>query len=284
MKKIFLGLGGVLGVGGLLCAVCLGSLGDSRLHVYYFDIGQGDAILVRTPGGEYVLIDGGPDELVLDELAAVMPFYERKIDVMMLSHPHADHVNGLIDILERYDVQTVMITGVQYSSAVHDRFLELIEKEDARLILVDGSADYRLGNVLMDVVYPVRSILGEKIENLNNASISFRLLYGDQSFYFSGDLEEEGEEELVKLGLDLSADVLKAGHHGSRTSTTAEFLELVGPRWAVISCGVGNRFGHPHPETIRKLQERDITIYRTDLDGTVEMASDGSDIKFLSGV
>ncbi len=272
-------------IGGAICGVimlviCFQSLGDGFLHIYYLNIGQGDATLVRTPGRQYILIDGGPGDAVLGELAGVMPFFARRIDVVMLSHPHADHLDGLIEVLERYDVGTVMVSGVSYGYKGYERFLELIEERGVNVVFVNGDTDYALDDVVLDIVYPLESLAGREFENVNNSSISFRLLYGERIFYFSGDLEIEGEEELVASPLDLRSDVLKAGHHGSRTSSSEPFLDLVQPQWAVISCGVDNQFLHPHPETIAHFQKRNMTIYRTDLDGRVRLWSDGSEIFF----
>lgn len=264
--------------GGILLFFCLESLGDGLLHVYYLNIGQGDGILVRTPSSEYMLIDGGPDDKVLQEISAVMPFYTRTIDVMMLSHPHADHVDGLIDVLERYEVKHVMITGVSYGYAGYEKFLDVAREREVPITFVNGRNDYKLGNMVVDIVYPFHSLAGSHFENVNNSSIAFRLLYGERSFYFSGDLEIEGERKLVETNLDLYADVFKAGHHGSRTSSSEDLLDRVQPRWAVISCGVDNPFKHPHPETIAHLQERGIAVYRTDLDGRVKLVSDGQNI------
>ena len=265
-------------IGCLLLAMSLWQLGDGLLHIYYLNIGQGDAALVRTPGRQYVLIDGGPGDAVLGELAAVMPFFARRIDVVMLSHPHADHLDGLIEVLDRYDVGVVMMTGVSYGYQGYERFLELIDEQGVEVVFVNGDVDYALDDVVLDIIYPFESLAGREFENVNNSSISFRLLYGERSFYFSGDLEEEGEEELVHSALDLKSDVLKAGHHGSRTSNSEALLDVVQPEWGVISCGVDNQFSHPHPETITHFQERSMTIYRTDLDGRVGLKSDGTEI------
>lgn len=275
LVKIVVG-GAVSGV--VLLLFCLQSLSDGLLHIYYLNIGQGDGILVRTPSMEYMLIDGGPDDTILQELSAVMPFYTRTIDVMMLSHPHADHIDGLVEVLERYEVRRVVITGVSYGYAGYEKFLDLIREREIPVTFVNGKMDYQLGDVVLDVVYPLNSLAGRHFENVNNSSISFRLLYGERRFYFSGDLEIEGEKKLAVSGLNLGADVLKAGHHGSRTSSTEQLLDVVRPEWAVISCGVDNQFKHPHPETIRHLQERGVIIYRTDLDGRVELVSDGAEI------
>jgi len=257
-----------------LLGLCLASMPDGRLHVFVLDIGQGDSILITTPADEHILIDGGPDNAVLRKLAEVMPFYEHTIDVMILTHPHADHVNGLIDVLKRYEVKQAIITGVHYGTAANDQFVRLLAEKKVQVFFA-GSADYKIGNILMDSLFPFESETGASFNSLNNSSYVFRLLYGKEIFYFAGDLEKEGEAELLAKGLDLRADFYKAGHHGSRTSSSPPVLDLMKPRVAVISCGVDNKFKHPHVETLQHLSERGIRIFRTDIDGTVEAVSDG---------
>ena len=279
MKKLWLFIYGGLALLMLLSFACLVSIGDGKLHVYFLDIGQGDAILIRTPAREYILIDGGPDGKVLQQLAEVMPFYERTIDLMVLSHPHADHINGLVDVLQRYEVRDVLWTGVGYGNSAYAEFLKLIQEKNVRVHVAKAARDYRLGNIFLDVVYPLKSFEGAHFENVNNSSVAMRILYGEEIFYFSGDLELEAEAELAASGQEMHADVFKAGHHGSRTSSSEMILDLVEPDYAVISCGVNNKFGHPHAETIQHLQERDITVYRTDLDGRVEFVSDGKETR-----
>ena len=278
MKKIIYICYFLLGVLLILLIFCLNSFGDGILHVYFLDIGQGDAILIKTPDSEYILVDGGPNDKILQELSSVMPFYERTIDVLVLTHPHADHINGLVEVIERYNVRQVVITGIHYGYAGYGKFLELINENGIQVIFVDGSSDYKLNSVFFDFIFPMEGIQGERFENINNSSVVFRLLYGNTSFFLSGDLEIEAESKLVESGLDLRADVMKAGHHGSRTSTSESILDKVLPEISVISCGVDNPFDHPHAETIQHLQKRGIKIFRTDLDGRVELRSDGKEI------
>ncbi len=264
-----------------LLGLCLFSLPDGKLHVFVLDIGQGDSILIQLPTDERILIDGGPDNSVLNELGKVMPFYEKNIDLVILSHPHLDHVNGLVEVLKRYRVGAVMMTGVSYNYSGYAAFLEQVTQQ--HLPVVYGGAkfsngrgvDYRLGTVILDMIFPFDSEQGRTFENQNNGSIVFRLLYGKKSFYFPGDLEMEGEEKLVASNLNLHADFLKAPHHGSRTSDTVPLLERIQPQYAAISCGVNNKFGHPHAITLQHFQERHIATYRTDLDGIIEAVSDG---------
>ncbi len=275
LKFIFGGLGLL---GGIL-AFCLLSFGDGRFHVFVLDIGQGDSILIQTPLMEHILIDGGPDDKVLSAMSRVLPFYERTIDAVVLTHPHADHVNGLVEVLKRYQVKQVMITGVDSKLAAYGTFLDLIRQKKIVVLLADGSHDYQIGNVVLDMLYPFQSLQGQVLKNWNNSSIVFRAIYGKRIFYFSGDLEKEKERELVAKNLDLHADFLKAGHHGSKTSSTEPFLDRVHPKFAAISCGVANKFHHPHPSTLAHLAQHGIKTYRTDLDGTVEAVSDGNSLR-----
>ena len=295
LQKILVVSGAAVLMASLLLVFCLLALPDGKLHVFVLDIGQGDSILIQTPSNERILIDGGPNDAVLKELGKVMPFYERQIDVVVLTHPHADHVNGLVEVLKRYNVGTVLISGVSYSYSGYAAFLQQVAARripvvyagatmagrgpgaaggDARGV-VGRAAVYLLGSVTLDMLYPFESEQGRDFLNQNNSSIVFRLLYGKRSFYFSGDLEMEEETKLVASPLDLHADFLKAPHHGSKTSDTQAFLDRVKPQYAAISCGVNNKFHHPHPSTIQHFQERGINIFRTDLDGIIEAISDG---------
>ncbi len=279
-----------LGIMAVLLTLCLRSLPDGKLHVFVLDIGQGDAILVQTPTGERMLIDGGANDSVMKELAKVMPFYERTIDVVVLSHPHADHVDGLVEVLKRYHVGAVVMSGVKYNYSGYTAFVEEVAVRHIPVVYAGArfagsaslsggetgvSADYRLGSVTLDMLFPFESEQGRSFENQNNGSVVLRVLYGRRAFYFSGDLEVEGEEKLVASGLDLRADFYKAGHHGSRTAGSVPLLDRVQPEYAAISCGVDNKFKHPHPITLEHFQERGMKIFRTDLDGIIEAVSDG---------
>jgi len=268
----------------ILLGLCLFSLPDGKLHVFVLDIGQGDAILIQTPTNERILIDGGPNDKVLQQLGKVMPFYEKTIDVMILSHPHADHINGLIEVLKRYKVKTVIMSGARYGYAGYSTFLEEVSKRNVPIVYAGATrgavpTDYRLGGTVLDMIFPFESEQGRSFENQNNGSVVFRLLYGEKAFYFSGDLEIEGEEKLAESNLDLHADFYKAGHHGSRTSSSPPLLDRIQPEYAAISCGVDNQFHHPHPITLQHFRERKIATYRTDLDGIIEAVSDGENLR-----
>lgn len=273
--KLWVAVFSVAVIGGAILTACMFSLQGGFLRVIFLNIGQGDAILIEAPTGERVLVDGGPDDSVLVEIGRVMPFFERRIDAIVLTHPHADHVNGLVAVLRRYDVRQVVLTGVSYHEAAYEAFLEMATAKDVELIFVNGDFDLRLGGVVIDVLYPFDSIEGEKFANINNSSIVMRLLYGGFSLFLAGDGEVEVEEELVSAGYDLSSDVMKASHHGSKTANSLDLISRLDADAVVISCGVDNSFNHPHIEAMRNFRMENLEIFRTDIDGAVEIVSDG---------
>lgn len=247
---------------------------DGLLKIYFLDVGQGDAVFVETPNGNQVLIDGGPDDKVIQELAKVMPFYDREIDLVVLSHPHADHVSGLIEVLERYEVKNILQAREEYSSPVVPVWLDAVKDEKAEEIEAVAGRAIDLGNdVFLKIIYPKISLEGQAVRNPNNSSVVMMLDYKDTEILLVGDIEAKIEKEL--LSDDIDADVLKVGHHGSKTSTTVSFLEKVSPQVAFIEVGSKNKFGHPSPEVIRRLENFGIKYYRTDLDGTIEVITDG---------
>ena len=153
----------------VLLGLCLWSLPDGKLHVFVLDIGQGDSILIQTPGNERILVDGGPNDAVLKELGKVMPFYEKKIDVVILSHPHADHINGLVEVLKRYEVGTVVMSGARYGYSGYTAFLEQVVDKRVPVVYAGAeSTDYQLGSVTLDMLFPFESEQGKSFENQNN--------------------------------------------------------------------------------------------------------------------
>ncbi|MCC6643798.1 MBL fold metallo-hydrolase [Candidatus Peregrinibacteria bacterium] len=262
-------------------AWAIAGLPDGHLRVWFLDVGQGDAILMRLPAGEWVMVDGGPDAKVLDWMGRIMPFYERQIELVVMSHPHADHINGLVEVMQRFEVKNMLLSGVKYNYAGYQKILEDAASQKTRL-WYGQKEDWRIGKVGFDLLYPQRSLQGEEMENVNNSSIVFRLIYAGKRIFFSGDLEEKKERDLTQSGQRLKSEILKAGHHGSKTSSTEELLEAVKPYYAVISCGVDNKFKHPFPGTLERLNDHGVTVFRTDIDGTVEVEIDGEDVLMKS--
>ena len=248
------------------------SLPDGRLHVVFLDVGQGDAIFIQTPSGKQVLVDGGPSETqLLSQLGRQMPFWDRTLDVIVLTHPDSDHVTGLAPTLERYQVDTVIYREMEHESEVYEYWLQLLALEDA--MVYQGEAGLRLAldeELSMTVLHPGTELL----DDANNNSIVTRLTFGQVAVLLPGDIEAEVEHQLVTEGVTLASTVLKAAHHGSCSSTTQAFLDAVAPEVVVISVGAENRFGHPCAEVLERLDG--FPVYRTDEQGAVELISDGT--------
>ncbi len=246
-------------------------LEDNRLHIYFFDVGQGDSILVKTPDDHKILIDGGPDNKVLAYLGEKLPFWDRKIDLVVLTHPHADHISGLVEVLKNYKVGEVIATGVIHTSAEYLKFLDLIKESNVKFTPALIGQKYKFGKIRLEVLYPFEVLAGQRVEDLNNSSVVTRLKYRDFSVLFCGDISQNLEDDLIS-NFNFQVNILKVPHHGSKTSLSDKFLEVVSPEVAVISVGK-NKFGHPAGEVLNKL--KNTRILRTDVDGTIEIASDG---------
>jgi competence protein ComEC len=253
------------------------SLPDGKLHVTFLDVGQGDAILIQTPQGQKVVVDGGPSPTaLLTALGRRMPFWDRTIDLVVLTHPHDDHVSGLIPVLERYKVRAFLDGGQEHPTPTYTHCLELIQEKGIPYQLARSGVRIQLGEGLqMKILHPKDEFLSGTNSDVNNNSIVLRLVYGRISFLLAGDVEEEAEAVLLFSNENLASTILKSPHHGSDTSLNPRFLEAVNPRLAVIQVGADNKFGHPDPTTLAELEEHDVTVLRTDQNGTVEVVSDG---------
>ena len=249
--------------------------GDGLLHVWFLDVGQGDAIFIQAPNGNQVLIDGGPDNKVLQELGRIMPFSDYSIDMLVLTHPHADHVNGLIEVLKRYDIDYVFENNIPYDSAEYREWNSL--KSEAQVIQTQAGQIMDFGDgAKLSILYPYQPGSDKtKITVPHNFMVVMRLEYGGESLMLTGDMEMPLEKRLIGGSAFLKANFLKVGHHGSKTSTSEMFLQAVMPRTAFIEVGADNRFGHPGQVVLDRLESRGIKYYRSDIDGTVELTLDG---------
>jgi len=242
------------------------------LEVYFLDVGQGDAILIRNSQGKNILIDGGPDELVLEKIGRILPYTDRQINVMILTHPHADHLIGLIAVLKRYQVDNVIYTGANYSDASYRYFRELISQKVPKITLAESNISLDLGdNCSLDILFPLTNISEQDFKNINNSSIVAELGCGANKILLTGDAEKEVEKDLLENYPNIQARVLKLGHHGSKTASTLKFLEQVNPSLAIILVGKDNKYNLPSPETLENLQELGPKVMRTDIDGGLKI-------------
>ena len=255
------------------------STADDRLHVSFIDVGQGDAAFITTPGGKQVLVDGGPDPVeVVQYLGERMPFRDRTIELVVLTHAHNDHVNGLMEVLRRYDVERILQRETDYESPPYEAWRRAVAEEGAEVIQAEAEQVIAVdGGVFIQVLSPPARLLRGTSSDVDNASVVLRLVYRDLSFLLTGDMFGEAEAVLVRESSPVDSDVLKVGHHGSRTSSSEAFLERVTPAIGIISAGEDNRFGHPHPETMEALRRHvpEDLLFLTKDRGTIELITDG---------
>ena len=244
------------------------------LSVHYIDVGQADCALLEC-GGQYMIIDGGN----VDDSDLVVTYLQdqgvEQLHTVVCTHAHEDHVGGLAAVLAVYPTEQILSPTRTYSSACFDDFLYYADQQDIAITIPDPGDSFYLGNAEVTVLGPVKSYAAP-----NNTSIVVKVEFGDTSFLFTGDMEKDAETDMLDYGMDVSADVLKVGHHGSSTSTGYRFLYEVDPEYAVISVGKDNTYGHPHRETVAILGDAGVPMLRTDELGTILAVSDGSEITF----
>lgn len=261
--------------------VLIKSQPDGLLHIYFLDIGQGDAAFIRTPNGTNILIDAGPDGRILRELSDVIPLFDRTIDVVVLTHADADHIGGFFPMLERYPVQKLIMSGALKDNTIGKQLILTLTEKNIPTSLANQDTDFETADgVSFDILMPTQFQIGSQ-EELNIFSIVMMIRYGSHTLLLTGDIEESGEREMIKNKMNIDADILKVAHHGSNSSSTGEFIKLVSPRTAIISVGRDNRYGHPHPEVLRRLQQTGTEILRTDRQGRISFTLDTE--KILSG-
>jgi competence protein ComEC len=250
---------------------------SNDLKIVFCDVGQGDSELIQKNSDNY-LIDGGPDNSVLTCLGNNMPYYDRKIKSVILTHPHADHVTGLVEVLKRYQVGEVWMTGVEYDSAEYAEFKNMIKENNIKTnIAYAGEMIENDPDLTLKILYPINNISGTTPSNPNNSSIVVKMYYHNLTALFTGDIEETVQPELIKNTTELKSDILKVPHHGSGTGLLTQFLSQVNPKVAVIEVGANNNYGHPSSKTLDKLKKIvGIKIYRTDKNGEIKILSNGT--------
>ena len=256
------------------------------LRAYFLDVGQGDAAFIIFPCGRNMLVDGGD---LRQDRTDIVRFLQklrvRRIDTVVLSHPHSDHLGGLLRVLEHFPVSLVIDSGYPHTTDIYINFLEMVDRKDIPYqTAVRGNVLEGYRDVFIDFLNPPRTLY-EGGSAVNNNSVAFIIRYKRTRFLFTGDIENEAEGELVRVfGDNLRSDVLKVPHHGSRTSSTAEFLKAASPAVAVIQVGENNRYGHPHLTVFERYESIGTRIFRTDTDGTVMVSTDGKKITVKKSV
>jgi len=249
---------------------------NAVIEVHFLDVGQADSILIKTPDGKSMLIDAGNNADGQAVVSYIKSQDISKIDILVGSHPHEDHIGGMDNVINSFDIGQIYMPRISHTTQTYEDVLTAIKNKGLKVTAPTAGTSFNIGEAKCTILAPT----SEKYDDLNNYSIVIRLQYGNTSFLFAGDAEEISEREMINKGFELSADVLKIGHHGSSSSTSPDFLKKVSPKYAVISVGPENDYGHPSAEVMNRLKNANIPVYRTDESGTVICTSDGESIKF----
>lgn len=251
-------------------------IAEGNISVHFIDVGQGDCQLILSDSGT-VLIDCGEREYSNRVISYIRSLNISRLDYVIASHPHSDHIGGMSYILDEFDIGTVIMPDIQKSviptTNTYARLLKSVSDNDIKVEYARAGSKYKIGGAVMTVLSPVKDY-----EDLNNYSVAVKIVHGQNSFLFTGDIEKEAEADILNDGADVSASVLKVAHHGSSTSSHKGFLDAVSPVYGVIGVGTGNDYGHPHKETIKRFNNIGIRIYRTDHNGSIIFTSDGKDL------
>ncbi|MEG0297471.1 MAG: ComEC/Rec2 family competence protein [Clostridium sp.] len=252
---------------------------DGEMMISYMNVGQGDAAYIKVNDFD-ILIDAGPRSDVENLMSQLESKNIDDFEIVIATHPHEDHIGGMTDVFKKYDVENFYMPKVSHTTKTFEYMMNAVSNEGIKAKPIKEGTTIELGSGARIDVY---SPLYETYENLNDYSPIMKLSYGENSFIFTGDAEYHSEKEVVaKYPTNLRADVLKFGHHGSSTSSTIEFVDAVAPEYGIISCGVDNKYGHPHRETLDTIKKKNIKTFRTDTQGEITLISDGKDIKITT--
>lgn len=233
------------------------------------DVGQGDSILIQK-GTHQILIDGGPNgKTELAQLGKYLPYFDREIEAVIATHPDRDHIAGLVDVARNYKIGRVLATGAEKDTAAFKEWKDLLDYKKIEIIEAMRGDEIDFGDARLKIVFPEGSV-DPAAGDANNKSVVARLDYGENSFLFTGDIEAPAEREILESGENIDVDFLKIAHHGSKYSSSGEFLDAASPEEAIISVGANNSYGHPTEETLGRLGSRGINILRTDEQGDIE--------------
>ena len=255
---------------------------QKKLQVTFFDVGQGDSILIETPSGKLMLVDGGVSAIVLDRLSKRLSYFHRTIDVVVATHPDADHVTGLIPVLEKYNVGIIVVSPVDGDTKIFEKLHESIRNEhaDTHVGQTGDVIDFHDG-VVAHILYPGKNY-HEKKNDTNDASVSMLVEYGDERFLLTGDLPTQEESKLLGQIENSHIMIYKAGHHGSKYSSGEQLLSYIKPEYTIISAGKNNKYGHPNPETIERLTKYSKEIISTIDKGSITFETDGKQIEIMT--
>lgn len=247
---------------------------SGNLNIHFIDVGQADCTLLMTENANMLIDTGDLDDTYTEKIISYLKAQGvNKLDYLVLTHPDSDHIGGAPEIINEFEVVNCILPDFAKTTKIYENTLEALEDNEVNVIEGKSGESFGFGDTLCNMLAPVGAM-----NTSNNSSVVIKLTHGENTFMFVGDAEEESEEKILETynASDLKSDFLKAGHHGSSTSSTVEFLDAVSPTYAYIPCGKDNKYGHPHNETIDKFEDRGIEYYRADINGTLIVVSDGS--------
>lgn len=249
-------------------------LSESPLEIHFIDVGQADSILIKSDG-KSMLVDAGNN----DDAKIITDYLKNQnveeLEYIIGTHPHEDHIGSLDTVINNFDIKNVIMPKKATTTKTFEDVVTAIENKNLSITLPKVGDKYKIGNGEFTIIAPVKEDYGS---NLNNYSVGILLVYGENRFIFTGDAEKVAEEDILNTNINIDADLIKIGHHGSSTSNHDDFLDKISPDVAVISCGTGNSYGHPHQEVLEELSQREIEVYRTDLQGNIIVTSDGKEL------
>lgn len=246
----------------------------NSIKISYIDVGQGDSALIQV-NGKNLLIDAGTNESTNKLISYLDKQNIKKLDYVVATHPHEDHIGGMDTVIKKYDIGEFYAPKKLANTKTFESMMNALKSKNLKINVAKAGVNLDLGkNVKCEMIAPN----ADNYEDVNNYSAVIKITYGNSKFLFTGDAEKLSEKEILNKNYDISADVLKVGHHGSSSSSSKPFLDKVTPKIAIISCGKNNDYGHPHRETMNELTKRKIQVYRTDVDGTIVLRSDGNKI------
>lgn len=250
-----------------------------KMSVNFLNVGQGDATYIKFPNGQDALIDGGPNNKVLTELGKVMPFYDKELDLVILTHDDSDHLAGLVEVLKNYKVKEIWVSGATAKTEIYAKWAELLKEKGVKPTFVKTGYDEKFGVVDVKVIYPLEDWAGKAPKDQHEADVVTRLVDGKVAVLMTGDLGVDQESQIVASGQIIQAEILKVPHHGSATGLAPEFLTAISPKVAVISLAKNNKYGFPSEKIMKLLTDGKVQIYRTDTDGKVSFEIDGQSFK-----
>lgn len=268
-------LTGLLFVATVLSWLAFLEANSSKLRVDFLDVGQGSAIFVESPNKNQLLIDGGSNAEILTRLGEALPFYDKEIDVLLLTHPDQDHLAGLLEVVKNYRVGLVLETGIKEDSVLYREWEKILQEKSVKTNQIKAGDRLELDKqTILTILYPLADVSDQEFKETNESSIVARLDFGQNSFLFTGDADKKVERGLIFNKINIKADFLNVGHHGSKNSSDPEFVSAVNPAAAIIQSGKNNRYGHPHQETLNTLNDLGIKILRNDLSGDINFVCD----------